>query len=92
MSNITATIKDWNIHLNYYGLYIIGEIHGDTKGRWPDGKRFYTSQMTGYEASRDGIVMMTLNSVYWLAYEDSNHDSSAVCLFEEALEKARILV
>lgn len=64
---VTAELRNW--YLGLYGVYW-GNIYGDIKGRWPDGRRIHTSSVRSVEDCGNHFLVITLNSVYKL-YKDS---------------------
>lgn len=57
----TALLYNWH----RFGQKIIGEIYGDTKGRFKDGELIRTSTVERF----DGDLVFTRNSVYKLGKE-----------------------
>lgn len=56
---VTGTLENWT---HYFNGTILGEIHGDTKGRFIDGHLVKTSTVIKTE----GSIIYTRNSVYKL--------------------------
>lgn len=60
-----ATLRKWTAVPIYDDILIMGEIHGDTKGRWPDGTPIQTSYVVK-GTFRDGEIVTTRNTRYLL--------------------------
>lgn len=83
--NYTARIEDWVERHVAVGIYIIGHIYDDAKGRWEDGTLFITSavcdenrvrKLLGH--SKEGDVVRTLNSTYLLGRKYNVQDENKV--------------
>lgn len=69
--DITAVLEDWRVQPLYEDAYmIVGNIHGDAKGRWEDGTTIHTSVVWDGRHDRlslsEGDVVNTTYSKYKL--------------------------
>lgn len=63
---ITATLRNYVRKEVSEGYYYEGNVYGDTKGRWPDGRRIRTSLVKGILKNNNELCIVTLNSIYLL--------------------------
>nr|WP_294810192.1 hypothetical protein [uncultured Sphingomonas sp.] len=62
-----AVLKAWWIVTFLDGIAVVGQIYGDTKGRFPDGRLIMTSKvLTSLPKVASGNVIQTRNSRYLL--------------------------
>jgi len=62
-----AVLKEWWVVTFLDGVAVIGQIYGDTKGRFPDGRWIMTSRVvTPVPRVASGKVIQTRNSRYLL--------------------------
>lgn len=63
---ITATLENWRAYSFSEDItQVVGDIHGDTEQRWPDGTVIRTSKVVSGEF-KEGEIIKTLNSTYLL--------------------------
>lgn len=63
---ITATLENWSVQrLNEKEFIIWGEIYGDIKNRFSQGKLVHTSPILNQDIA-EGCVVRTRNSIYKL--------------------------
>lgn len=65
MTEVTAELRNWMYDTNGNGVFW-GEIYGDKKERWPDGRHIHTSSVEEIVEKEDHYIVYTLNSVYLL--------------------------
>lgn len=63
---ITGTLQRWRKHTTSFGDIYWGDVYGDNKKRFPDGKRIHTSLVNGEVDVKGGRLIFTMNSVYFL--------------------------
>jgi hypothetical protein len=62
-----AVLKEWWIITFSDGMAVVGQIYGDRKGRFPDGRWIMTSRVrTSLARVMSGNVIQTRNSRYLL--------------------------
>jgi hypothetical protein len=62
-----AVLKEWWIVAFLDGFAVVGQIYGDTKRRFPDGRWIMTSRvLTSRPKVANGNVIQTRNSRYLL--------------------------
>ena len=62
-----AALKEWWVVTFFDGIAVVGQIYGDTKGRFPDGRWIMTSKVvTRRPKVVSGNVIQTRNSRYLL--------------------------
>lgn len=62
-----AVLKEWWIVTFLDGIAVVGQIYGDTKGRFPDGRWIMTSKVVSSRPRvASGNVIRTRNSRYLL--------------------------
>ena len=62
-----AVLKEWWILTFSDGMAVVGQIYGDRKGRFPDGRWIMTSRVrTSLARVISGNVIQTRNSRYLL--------------------------
>lgn len=60
MANITGKLRQAKKVITSRGVYLVGEIHGDTRGRFKDGLVITTSRVL----SQEGAIFHTIFSIY----------------------------
>lgn len=66
MQQYDAELRAWALYRYQGFVVIVGQIYGDKKGRFPDGKMIQTSPLLTPGVARNGNVVATLNSHYLL--------------------------
>jgi hypothetical protein len=71
---ITGELRNWRRkHVGDY-TYFWGNIYGDTKGRFYDGRHIHTSYVRNIDNLSDRLIVHTANSVYLLMKSEEAKD------------------
>jgi hypothetical protein len=61
---VTAELRNWSRETVHGIALIVGDVYGDSKGRWKDGTYIRTSNLLGVTEGSDFFLFQTRNSVY----------------------------
>lgn len=69
-----AVLDDWFVATNGATSLVVGNVRGDSKGRWPDGTTIRTSPLQNGTEVGEGRVVHTLRTAYLLGRQKPDAD------------------